>query len=136
VCPVLTMLKKRKGFTIIELLVVVLILAVLTAVALPLYLRSVSESEIDSCKTNMSSIASAEQAQRVRDVGAYYSGDVDDASTADNGPLRDLHNAIPHCPGDISEHYTVAAAPDGGFIVRCNNPKHRFQWHNSVFENY
>jgi len=127
---------KNRGFTIIEVLVVVLILGVLLAVAIPFYLRSVSDSEVDACKTNMSSIAAAEQAQRVRDVGTYYTGPVDDAATANDGPLRDLHNAVPHCPGDLTEGYTVAADGAGGFIVRCTNPKHHFQWHNGLWETY
>ncbi len=130
------MLKKRSGFSLIELLVVVLILAVLVAIAIPFYLKSVTDSEENACKTNMSSIAVAEQAQRVRDVGNYFSGTVDSAAAADNGPLRDLHNAVPKCPGNLAEGYTVEADPAGGFIVRCTNPKHHFQWHNGKWETY
>ena len=126
----------RRGFTLIELLVVVLILAVLTAVAIPLYLRSVLDSEENACKTNMASIAAAEQAQRVRDVGPYWSGTVDSAATATDGPLRDLHNAVPICPGDPSAHYDVMGDGADGFIIRCSNPNHRFQWHNGKWENY
>jgi len=129
------MLHKKRGFTIIEVLVVVLILGVLCAIAIPFYLRSVSDSEINSCKTNMSSIASAEQAQRVRD-GFYWTGPVDDTAASDTGPLRDLHNAVPKCPGDPTESYTVTADNGGGFIIRCTNPKHRFQWHNGLWEDY
>ena len=54
------------SFTLVELLVVTLILAILTAVALPLYLRSVAQSEENACKTNMRSIANAIQANKIR----------------------------------------------------------------------
>ena len=127
---------KKRGWTLIELLVVVLILAVLCAVAIPLYLRSVSDSEENTCKTNMASIASAEQAQRVRDVGPYWSGTVDSNAADVNGPLRDLHNAVPRCPGDPDAVYTVIGDGTDGFIIRCSNPRHRFQWHNGQWENY
>ena len=130
------MKKKFKGFTIVELLVIVLILGILVSIALPFYLKSVSDSEINTCKTNMSSIAAAEQAQKVREGGAYYTGAVDSTAAATNGPLRDLHLAVPQCPGNLSEGYTAQADGNGGFIIRCTNPKHKFQWHNGRWENY
>lgn len=126
---------RRRGFTLIELLVVVLILAVLTAVAIPLYFKSVDDSETYGCKTNMSSIAAAVQAQRVRTGQAYFVGSVDDASTAETAALSDLHYAVPHCPGDSSA-YQVSSDSNGGFIIRCSNPRHRFQWHNGKWETY
>ena len=43
--------RRNRAFTLIELLVVVLILAILTAVSLPLYLKSVQEAEYQACKT-------------------------------------------------------------------------------------
>lgn len=62
--------RRLSGFTLIELLVVVLILGILLAVALPLYLRSVRTSAIQTIKTNMRLIANAAQAYRVR-YGRY-----------------------------------------------------------------
>lgn len=132
----LTISARKRGFSLIELLVVVLILAVLTAIAIPMYLRSVTDAEVNTCKTNMSSIAAAEQAQRVREVGTYYSGPVDSTATANDGPLRDLHNAVPNCPGDENATYTVTADGSGGFFIRCSNPRHPFQWHDGKWETY
>jgi prepilin-type N-terminal cleavage/methylation domain-containing protein len=37
--------KNKRGFTLIELLVTVLILAILMAIALPLYLQAIADSE-------------------------------------------------------------------------------------------
>ena len=54
--------RKRSGFTLIELLVVILILAILMAIALPLYLRAVKDSERQTCRSNMQTIAIACQA--------------------------------------------------------------------------
>ena len=55
----LTSRRNKKGFTLVELLVVVLILATLLAVALPLYLSSVADSSKKTCRANMQSIANA-----------------------------------------------------------------------------
>jgi hypothetical protein len=53
----------------------------------------------------------------------------------ENGPLPDLHYAVPHCPGD-SATYSVLSGSAGGFIIRCGNPRHKFQWHNGKWESY
>lgn len=125
---------RKKGLTLIEVLVVVIILAVLVSIAIPLYLRSVRDSEVNTCKTNMSSIANAVQAQRVRTKGAYYSGPVDAAATSVTGPLQDLHNAIPNCPAENGITYVVEL--DGvGFVVRCGFAGHTYVWRSGGFEN-
>src|SRR5512135_905452 len=67
-------MKRNKGFTLIELLVVILILAVLMAIALPLYLRAVKDSEKQTCRSNMQTIANALQAYRVRSASHLYPG--------------------------------------------------------------
>ena len=123
-----------KAFSLIELLVVVLILAVLTAIAIPLYFKSIDDSETNSCKTNMDSIAAAVQANRAKTGAGYWSGTVDSTAAATDGPLADLHNAVPQCPGAPGDLYSVSSDGAGGFIIRCSNPKHHFQWHNGLWE--
>jgi prepilin-type N-terminal cleavage/methylation domain-containing protein len=56
----------RRAFTLVELLVVVLVIAILMAVALPMYLSSVADSEIKTCRSNMQMIAGAVQAWRAK----------------------------------------------------------------------
>lgn len=128
--------KALRAITLIELLVVCLILGVLTAVAIPLYFKSVDSSEEDACKTNMDSIAAAVQANRTKTGHAYWVGTVDSAAAASDGPLADLHNALPQCPGAPGDLYTVTSDGGDGFIVRCSNPKHHFQWHNGIWETF
>jgi prepilin-type N-terminal cleavage/methylation domain-containing protein len=128
--------KRVRGITLIEVLVVLLIMSVLVAIAIPFYFKSLDDSENRACQTNMDSIATAEQAQRTRTGGAYYAGPVDAAAADTNGPLRDLHNSVPYCPGAPSEGYTILTDNAGGFIVRCTNPKHHFQWHNGKWETF
>jgi type IV pilus assembly protein PilA len=85
----------RRGFTLIELLVTVLILAILMAVALPLYLSAVADSQRKTCRANLQTIANAVQAKRVKAVAADYSASIGATINATNFP--DLP-ASPICP--------------------------------------
>lgn len=71
----------KRAFTLIELLVTVLIIAILMAIALPLYLSTIKDSERKTCRANMQTIATAVQAYRVRyrlnDYADIIAGGVD-----------------------------------------------------------
>ena len=56
---------KKKGFTLIEILVVVLIIGVLAAIAMPSYMRSVERSRAAGPMTNLGSIAKAQKSYRM-----------------------------------------------------------------------
>ena len=62
--------RSSKGFSLVELLAVVLILAVLAAVAVPLYINTRKTSAARACKANIATIATAEAAYSVRN-GQY-----------------------------------------------------------------
>ena len=107
-------LGRKRGFTLIELLVVVLILAILMAVALPLYLAAVADSERKTCRANLQTIASAEQAYRVRTRLGY---------TAVMANLVPDLQATPICPNAGTYSVTVGT-PVGSFTVHCNVAAH------------
>jgi len=123
---------KKRAFTLVELLVVVLILSILMAVALPLYLSAVSDSQKKTCRANMQTIATAAQAARVRTGSADYTSIIAKSSTALDisasdsaaGSLIDL-NSVPICPN--AGTYTLAdgnTANATTFKVLCSFSGH------------
>lgn len=64
-------IRQRPGFSIIELLVVVVILGVLAALALPKYNKSVEETHKREAKTILNIIRSAELSYKI-DMNEYY----------------------------------------------------------------
>jgi prepilin-type N-terminal cleavage/methylation domain-containing protein len=119
--------RDQYGFTLIELLMVILILSIMMAVALPLYMGTVSRSERSACRANMQSIANADQAYRARNHPSYSYTTI----------LTNLHSdlgATPLCPWTGTYTITVSdgsqraenglTVPSGGLLVQCSNPSH------------
>jgi type IV pilus assembly protein PilA len=109
-----------RGFTLIELLVVTLILSILMAVAIPLYLSSVADAKLKTCRANMQTIANAVQSARVKGTG--------------NGPLADYQtffgpvditketdlSALPTCPNAGTYAVEAGTVNPQGFEVKCS----------------
>ncbi len=106
--------RSRKGFTLVELLVVVLILAILMAVALPLYLSAIANSELRTARANMQTIANAETAQKLKNSDHAY---VPIAADADWTNLDDIKTPI---KGPGTRTYTVTTNTTGIAIDGVN----------------
>ncbi len=68
------MLRKKGGLTLVELMIVVIIIGLLTAVGLPLYSGYVTDAKVASAKQVIGSIASAEKLYHQR-KGAFVNLD-------------------------------------------------------------
>ena len=112
----------KKGFTLIELLVVVLILSVLMAVATPLYLGAVTDSQKKTCRANMQTISNAVQSARVKANANDYSTLI--AAGVTTTSLADLQ-AVPQCPtGGTYGLANGSSASAATFKVSCTASGH------------
>ena len=90
-------MKKNRGFTIIELMVVVAIVAILAAVAFPSYQNHLRKARRADAQSALMDIANREQ-QYLLDARSYATG-----STA----LTSLNMVL---PSDVTTYYTVSIA--------------------------
>jgi prepilin-type N-terminal cleavage/methylation domain-containing protein len=113
----------RRGFTLVELLVVVLILSVLLCVGLPTYLSAVADAQKKVCRTNLQTIANAVQAARIKTSAEDFSTWIGSSYTTwpgTTGKLPDL-SAVPACPNGGT--YAIAqgnSSDNTTFKVDCS----------------
>jgi type IV pilus assembly protein PilE len=90
---------KRSGFTLIELVMTVAVLAILTVIAVPSYLKYVRESHRSAAKTALLDLASREE--------QYFSTNNVYGSLADLG-YANIADASIQVPSASEDYYRVA----------------------------
>ena len=93
-------MKRQEGFTLIELMVVILIIGILVAIAVPVFFSARSSAEDGACQDNLRTIDGAIMTYSAATGGGYP------AAVADMVPnyLREE----PECP--VGGYYTLAGA--------------------------
>ena len=120
-----------KGFTLVEIMTVVLVMGILLALAVPNIIKYRETSRARACQVNLRSILAAveearlERASFIRTAIANE-GEVSLNDLADNGFIRRSPGQDPDepplkCPADGSA-YTISFA-DGNFTVTCGSGK-------------
>jgi len=64
-------MRKRKGFTLIELMIVIAIIAILAAVLVPNFMRAREASRLTACKSNLKNISTAAETYAADYNGVY-----------------------------------------------------------------
>jgi len=94
--------RKEEGFTLVELMVVVLIIGILVAIAIPIFNAARANAQEKACLANLRTLNGAAQTYQAEnqtlpaDLAAFVSGNV--------------VKAVPKCPAQPTVTYTYVAA--------------------------
>ena len=97
--------KKAKGFTLIELMVVIVIIGILVAIALPNFISAQDRAKLASVKSNMHTFQTILETYSV-DASGNYPADYDDAYTSakkgNNTYWKDFKNPFSNKSGPVT----------------------------------
>ena len=109
------MKRAQKGFTLIEIMIVVAIIAILAAVAIPNFISYRKTSQMNACIANQEQIRTACEAYYIKN-SKYPSTPADLVKVADGGFMK----TEPKC-GDASYKITAPTTEDPQVKVECQN---------------
>jgi len=112
----ITLSNRRRGFTLIEILIVVAVIGIILAVALPAFMKSRTQARKQVCIDNISQIESAKQQWGLEN----QKKDGDAPTTDDLVGSNKYIKRMPECPGggtydfqSIGTTTTCSQAADG-----------------------
>jgi type IV pilus assembly protein PilA len=100
----------RKGFTLIEIMIVVAIVAILPAIAIPNFLRYRKTSQMNSCIANMKQLEGAREQ-------ALLAGNAN-PQLSDLCGVSKYIKVTPRCPATKSD-YAIPETPAATFVCRA-----------------
>lgn len=110
---------KKKGFTLIELMIVIAIIAILAAILVPNFLRARAQGQFTQCQSNCKNIGTALEMYSTDNAGHYPSA----TTTLTPSYLK----MIPTCASASTDTYTgaysMATNPDA-YTFYCNGTNH------------
>jgi len=110
-------IRKRHGFTLVEMMIVVLIIGILVSIALPNFMRAREMARSRACAANMKTIMSAIEQwamENKKPANTPTSSFPTPAQLAAQGYLK----AEPKCPGGGTYSYTGTNLTD--YDVKCD----------------
>ncbi|MHB0975695.1 MAG: competence type IV pilus major pilin ComGC [Candidatus Aquicultorales bacterium] len=110
-------LRSERGFTLIELMVVILIIGILVAIAVPVFNAARENAYARTCQANLRTIDGAVQTFRANDASGLWPANI--AAIVSANFLK----AAPECPkASAGYDYTITAVDQSTTpIVACPN---------------
>ncbi len=113
--------KKSGGFTLIELMIVIAIIAILAAILVPNFIRARAQGQFTACKSNLKNIATALEMYSTDAQGRYPT-----ALTKLSDDQKYLRT-IPTCASSGTDTYTTDFSSDSNpdrYTVFCAGDNH------------
>ena len=136
-------LKSKKGFTLVELMIVVVIMAILVAVAVPIYSAVTANSRKKTCIANMREIVGQLNTAAMSDSTSVKAGTItittndaaDDATVSEETGITtanfsSLFQKVPYCPvanAVIEVTTTIGSGDNAGQVtitIECDQEGH------------
>ncbi len=119
------MKRRKKGFTLIELMIVIAIIAILAAVLVPNFMRAREASRLTACKSNLKNISTSVETYSNDHDGLYpgntnfqdiNSSGIDGVNTLATTYIGKTLN----CPAAAAAYrYRLATASGAGYWIYC-----------------
>ncbi|MHB2017567.1 MAG: type II secretion system protein [Candidatus Xenobia bacterium] len=115
--------RKLHGFTLIELMIVIAIIAILAAILVPNFIRARAQGQLTSCESNEKNIGTALEMYSTDNSGRYPAT----LNGTGSGLLPNYLKVVPTCPSAGSDTYDSAYShqsdPDS-YSFYCNGSNH------------
>jgi len=107
---------RKAGFTLVEIMIVVAIIGLLAAIAIPNFVRARKTAQMNSCINALRLIENAKQQLQLERPGTAITGGV--GGTLEPYIGRGVNGTWPTCPATGTDTYT---AGDASTLPTCSN---------------